>query len=303
MKKIISILFIVLCFGLHDVVLCQQAQQSSLYMYNTLYYNPAYAGTRGNLTATITSRSQWTGFKGAPRSQFLSVHAPIVGRNVALGGYVNHDKIGVRSRFTAHVTAASSLRLNKYNDRLSLGVSLGLDNYANSFQSLLATHVNDGVMADARGVIRPNVGLGVYYYGKRHYIGLSVPTVLAWKDANSYNVIKQHIFASAGYVFEVNSVFLIKPSALIEYVPGAPITTTVSVSAVAYDQYWAGLMARTGEGLGLHLAYTINKKFTIGYAYDFPFNKLRTIQSGTHEILLQCDFVPSNSRVFSPRHF
>jgi len=303
MKKIIGTAFVVFCFGIHQHSFGQQAQQSSLYMYNTLYYNPAYAGTRGNMTATVTSRTQWTGFKGAPRTQYFSIHSPIEGRNISVGGYINHDKIGVRSRLSAHAVASSNLRINKYDDRISIGMSAGVSNYSNDFQSLLATHTNDGVMMDGRSVMRPNVGLGVYYYGKRHYIGLSVPTVLSWKDLNANNVIKQHFFASLGYVFEINSVFFIKPSALVKYVPGAPMTATVTLSAIAYEKYWAGLMVRSGEGIGVNLAYVINKRFTIGYAYDFPFNKLRTIQSGTHEILLQYDFVTKTERIFTPRYF
>jgi len=303
MKKIFYFSLILFASSQSDHLIAQQYQQSSLYMYNTLYYNPAYAGTRGTLSASLISRTQWAGFNGAPRTQYLSAHTPIDGRNLAVGGTINYDKIGARSKFTAHAVAAASIRLNKYGDRLSVGFNLGVDNYSNDFHALLASDPGDGLMVDGRSVMRPNVGLGVYYYGKQHYIGASVPAILAWKDINKYNVIKQHAFITAGYVYEINSVFFLKPSTLIKYVVGSPLTVDLTVSFIAYEKYWAGIMARSGEGIGVNLAYVLNRQFTIGYAYDFPFNKLRTVQSGTHEIMLQFDFITQAERVFAPRYF
>ena len=49
----------------------QQDEQMSLYMYNQLYYNPAYAGSRDALSAIAIARFQWVNFDGAPRSQWL----------------------------------------------------------------------------------------------------------------------------------------------------------------------------------------------------------------------------------------
>jgi type IX secretion system PorP/SprF family membrane protein len=53
----------------------QQDAQSSLYFFNPLNFNPAYAGSRGSLNVTAVNRAQWVGWEGAPRTQFLSVHA------------------------------------------------------------------------------------------------------------------------------------------------------------------------------------------------------------------------------------
>ncbi len=74
MKKILLIIFIVSSL----VSNAQQDAQASMYFFNPLNYNPAYAGTRGSLNLTAVHRSQWVGWEGAPRTQFLSIHAPIV---------------------------------------------------------------------------------------------------------------------------------------------------------------------------------------------------------------------------------
>lgn len=51
----------------------QQDEQSSLYMFNSLQFNPAYAGSRGALNATLIHRSQWVGLEGAPTTQFFFI--------------------------------------------------------------------------------------------------------------------------------------------------------------------------------------------------------------------------------------
>ena len=55
----------------------QQDPLFSQYMFNPLIINPAYAGSREALSATILHRSQWVGFDGAPTTQTLGVHAPL----------------------------------------------------------------------------------------------------------------------------------------------------------------------------------------------------------------------------------
>jgi type IX secretion system PorP/SprF family membrane protein len=69
MKKIILILIGIVSLNAN----AQQDAQSSLYFFNPLNYNPAYAGSRGSLNFTGVHRSQWVGWDGAPTTQFLSV--------------------------------------------------------------------------------------------------------------------------------------------------------------------------------------------------------------------------------------
>ena len=56
----------------------QQDEQLSLYNYNPLYYNPAYAGSKSALSVVALARFQWVNFEGAPNTQFLSVHTPVM---------------------------------------------------------------------------------------------------------------------------------------------------------------------------------------------------------------------------------
>ena len=47
--------------------------QFTQYMFNELYINPAYAGSRDNLSGTMLWREQWVGLSGAPSTGTLTV--------------------------------------------------------------------------------------------------------------------------------------------------------------------------------------------------------------------------------------
>ena len=72
----------------------QQEAQYTQFMYNKLALNPAYAGSSDTPCISCIHRSQWIGFEGAPSSQVLNFHMPVLGNRVGLGASLAHDKIG-----------------------------------------------------------------------------------------------------------------------------------------------------------------------------------------------------------------
>src|SRR6478672_2891145 len=70
----------------------QQLPLYSEYMFNTFEINPAYAGARDAVQITSMFRKQWTGFKSAPQSTFLSVDMPIPDKRIGLGLKIVDDR-------------------------------------------------------------------------------------------------------------------------------------------------------------------------------------------------------------------
>lgn len=303
MKKLILISgFIFAAFG----STAQQDEQMSLYMCNPLYFNPAYAGSRDAISMVAMGRFQWINFKGAPMSQWFSVHSPVLHKALGVGGHFINDQIGNRTRTSAYADLSSGIQLNKKQDRLMAGVTFGFDAIGYDFSNSTVNDPNDPYYGKAFNVTKPNLGAGLYYYGKKHYVGVSVPRLLQTK-AEINNIVEtitaRHFFVSAGYVFDLNSVMKLKPSTLIKYTPHAPITFDVNASLLMYEKLWTGLMYRYHEAMGVNVVYNIKQTFQIGYVYDFPINGLRTQQSGSHEIVLQYDIQPKRSVYTSPRYF
>lgn len=272
MKKlyiIISVLGILTC-GVK--VQAQQDEQMSLYQYNPLYFNPAYAGTRNTINISLLSRFQWVGWKGAPNTQWLSVHAPVVGQTLGIGAHVTHDRLGARDRTSAYFDISAGIRLNQKGHRLAFGLSGGVDISAYNFTNLTVTDPDDPFYGNVWKSVKPNFGAGIYYYGERFYLGVSSPRVLESNHTNnsaSLKMVKRHFFASGGYVFKLNPIWDLKPSTLVKITPYAPVTFDVNLTAMAYKKYWFGLMYRYNEAMGVHASALISNIFTIGYAFDF----------------------------------
>ena len=76
MKKATKIAFIFVSI-LSSYSFAQQQAQFTQFNDNMLYFNPAYAGTRGMMNITGVHRQQWVGFSGAPVSQTISVNTPL----------------------------------------------------------------------------------------------------------------------------------------------------------------------------------------------------------------------------------
>ena len=121
MKKIYSTL--VLALTLVIAVNAQQDPHYTQYMYNMSVVNPAYAGSKDNLSAGILYRSQWVSIEGAPKTGTLFAHSP-VGKNVGLGLSAISDDIGPVNE--TNVYADFSYTLNLGGDhKLAFGLKAG----------------------------------------------------------------------------------------------------------------------------------------------------------------------------------
>jgi type IX secretion system PorP/SprF family membrane protein len=287
--------------------LAQQDEQMSLYLYNKLYFNPAYAGSRDVLSAIGIARFQWVDFQGAPKTQWVSVHAPILQKTLGVGAHLVNDQIGNRSRTSVFGDLSSSIALNKNRSRLAVGISMGVDFIGYDFSSVQVQDQNDLLYGAQLNETRFNIGTGIYYYGDKFYASVSSPRLIEEQpgvfDTLVSTLNSRHYFLSGGYVFTLNSMFKLQPSALVKYTPHAPITADVNVSLLVHDFLSAGILYRFHEAMGVNLVYTIKNTASIGYVYDFPINGLRTYQHGSHELFVRYDFKPKKSVFTSPRYF
>ena len=273
-KTVIFSCFIVLSF----TSISQQDEQSSLYMFNPLQFNPAYAGSRGDLSVTGVARNQWVGIKGAPQSQFLSLNSPIKPKNMALGFNLVNDAIGAKNRTSFYGDYAYTLNFEN-GRRLNLGVSAGGEQFTVNYNKLMAYDPTETDYLSSFSQLKFNAGAGLYYYTNKFYAGLSVPRIFQSSLKNnsvvlSNSYIKRHYFFTTGYVFKVNSVIDLKTSILLKMVENSPATVDLNANLFFYKKFWIGAMYRFNESVGVNVAYQIKESFMFGYAVDFPINGL-----------------------------
>ena len=91
MKKIYFIA--ILTISVFAELRAQQDPHYTQYMYNMSVMNPAYAGSKENISGGLLYRKQWVEIEDAPTTGTFFIHSP-VGKNVGLGLSAITDKIG-----------------------------------------------------------------------------------------------------------------------------------------------------------------------------------------------------------------
>ena len=297
-------------FGLsNQIANAQQEIQNSFYMFNSSVLNPAYAGSRDALSVVLDYRNQWAGWKGAPQTSSFIMHTPLVKESIGVGLNVVSDKIGPTNKTALFGDFAYRIRLNKKNDRLAFGLRAGVDLIRNNLSTL---QINDGT--DPLTVNNLNfstnafnVGTGIYYYGKRHFIGLTAPKIIPAKlnDNSLFTNSKQvlHYYLIAGYVFKLNSLWDLKPGFALKYTQNAPLSLDANVSVLFNEKIWFGIMYRAGAAAGANVVYNVTKQLRIGYAYDYSTTNMGKYNPSSHEIILGYDFLSHAKALKSPRYF
>ncbi|MBF98194.1 MAG: hypothetical protein CMI36_04315, partial [Owenweeksia sp.] len=233
MKKLIITGLLGISLG--GSMLAQQDPLYTQYRNNMLSVNPAYAGSRDALTIGLLHRSQWVGIDGAPTTQTLTIHGPLVNENLGFGFSVVHDKIGPTSSTGLYGDLSGRVKLTS-NGYLAGGIKLGLNFFRSNLTDVATGAQGDDAYSQNTSRILPNLGFGVYYYTPKFYLGLSSPklvqNVLYADDLPSGEVFevteKRHYFAIAGVVLELNPNLKFRPSVLARLVEGAPNSLDVT---------------------------------------------------------------------------
>lgn len=283
----------------------QQDPMFTHYMYNTLWLNPAYAGTRDAMTITGIHRSQWVGFDGAPIDQSLTLHTPVFNGKLGLGLSLVNDKIGPTKNTTIAVDIAYHLQLTK-KSKLSFGIKGLLDMYSNSLSNLKINNENDPSFGQNYQGTLGNLGAGIYYHHENFYVGLSTPQMLKHNlDGSLVSNTQQYYYLIAGAMIPLNKNLKFNPTGFIKATAGTPLQGDLTLSFLMYDKLSLGVMGRTGDGLGMLLGYSFTDQITVGYSYDWSLaNTTGKYNSGSHEILLRYDFIYKSTRkIKSFRYF
>jgi len=304
---ILVLLFSVVLLNLES--LAQQDPMYTQYMYNPLSVNPGYAGSREALSIVGILREQWVGIDGAPSTQSLNLHSPIFNDNMGLGLSVINDKIGPIHQTMLFADYSYSIQTTD-NAKLSFGLKAGVNIFQADLLSLTPDQGGDPAMYNIDNKLLPNIGVGVFYYSDKGYVGLSAPKLLEQMlyeyntSVVTENKERRHYFVIGGYVFDLSEQVKFKPAFLLKAVVGAPISIDLSANFLFRDKLGVGVAHRLDDSFSGLLQYYVTPQFRIGYAYDFTLTELRNYNSGSHELMLGYDFrFARYNRIHSSRFF
>jgi type IX secretion system PorP/SprF family membrane protein len=286
MKKIIGLLLV--SIGCANTMLAQQDPHFTQFFENTLFVNPAYAGSKDVLNITGLHREQWVGFAGS----------------VGLGLTMVNDHNGPVDQTMFYGDFSYSLKF-KNKGKLAFGIKGGLNLVNVGSASLEATDQNDlNLLRDVRNNVNPNFGFGIYYHTPVWFVGVSTPKLLEQSyDGSKTNVEKRHYFANVGGVITVNSAWKIRPMTQAKFTTGAPLSLDVSVAGIYKDRFYIGGLYRLDAAFGAFVQYQITSQFKLGFATDFGTQEIRNYNYGTFEVMASYDFIFKKTGVRSPRYF
>jgi len=296
----------------------QQVATYSQYMFNGLAINPAYAGSHNALSATVLGRFQNVGLRGAPNTQTFSVHSPLLNERVGLGLMVVHDELSVIDQTGVHFAYSYKIPVGRdavNGAAISFGLQGGISMYNARYTDLdlysnSPTNPNGGTdmaFADDIRESRPNIGAGVFYSHKNGYLGLSMPSMLnnVFDRGEGYETIRQNVpvIITGGYVFPINNLLKLKPNFLFKTVDSRPIEFDLNANLLFDEVLWAGLSYKSSRQVVLMTQLQLTDQLQFGYSYTITAGYIRTVELGSHEVMLNYRFWFNKKGVVSPRYF
>src|SRR6056297_84805 len=301
-------LFLGILLFISVFVVAQQDAQYTQYMYNTVSINPAYAGSRGQMSIAALHRSQWVGLDGAPTTQTVNIHSPIGYRGLGMGLSIVNDQIGPTSETNFDMDFSYTIQMAK-DARLSFGVKGSINLLDIRFSELNQFTSDQTLQQDIDNRLSPNVGAGVYYHTSKFYAGLSVPRFLETShfEESSLSTAKEQMnfYFITGYVWDVNRFLKFKQTFLSKITQGAPLQVDVSANFLFNDKFILGAAYRWDAAVSGMVGFNISDGFLLGIAYDRETTALGSaaFNDGSFEVILRYDFISVKDNMKSPRFF
>lgn len=310
MKKLLVITSLVLLFA-NQHATAQQDPQYTQYMYNMSVINPAYAGLKENLNAGLLYRDQWSGLNGAPKTFTFFAHSPI-GEKTGLGLSAIANETGPVKETNVYADFSYRLDLGE-STKLAFGVkagatfhNIGLIDVGNNSQDL-----NDAAFSQNSNETFANFGAGFLLYGDNWYLGASIPNFLNssyLEVTENNNMIElgneiEHVFATAGYVFQLSANTKFKPSALFKMAFDTPVSFDINANFLLYDRLELGATYRLEDAISGIVSFRANKWVQLGFAYDYVLTDISTQAPASYEAIVIFDVFFNKKTFRSPRYF
>ncbi|MFP4844324.1 type IX secretion system membrane protein PorP/SprF [Winogradskyella sp. PE311] len=283
----------ILLFG---SIYAQQEPNYSLYRYTMNVINPAFAGADGNTSFTSNLRSQWINVPGAPETQSFFYSQPL-GDKIGIGASIVGDQVFIERQTSLNIDFSYRLQISEATN-LFLGLKAGGSTY-NIERGNLANlgFQDDPALNDLDTGFRPNVGAGAYLMNDKYFLSLSVPSILSSEriDESEGRVTQAteeaHVYLSGGYNFRISENTEFRPSTMIRYVSGSPISADITAAFRFNNKFELGAAYRTDEAFSGLMMINIADWMDLGYAYESSTrDDISNLSNGTHEVLVRFNF-------------
>lgn len=268
-------------------------------MFNRLSYNPAYAGSSGNIQATILYRSQWLGLQlqppvpgaeagSVPKNLLFSFDMPVKWLHGGIGLNFTNESIGYHKNNTialdyafrifwgpGNLSAAIEADLQSY--QFNTGELLGFDDMGGDPSVTTSSSGDPLINGDNSSDFLFDLATGLYYQVPgQFYVSLSVKNLLATKSdvLKLQNVRTLYLMGGYEYTFPYNPSLKVKPSLLLKTANFSVFQADFALLLDYENIFWAGLGYRWGDSFNFLAGVNFLKIMQAGVAYDLTTSKL-----------------------------
>ncbi|MFT6501665.1 MAG: type IX secretion system PorP/SprF family membrane protein [Crocinitomicaceae bacterium] len=316
-NKIFTALFALL------VTYSASAQQESHYINltnNPYLLNPAAGGMTSTFNVEATSRTQWLGYDGGPRTMAIVGNSPVrfgKGEKVlkeynpegkafykaperttgsmkhVLGGIAMTDVIGPFNRTSVQASYSIHLPLIK-SINIGAGLSVGWSNFRINQDRVTLYQADDPAYSQFLGSTSAqniaNANAGIVFYNEELFVGISTSQLLrntatfgGIETGSNYN---RHYYFMAKYAFEAADKFQIEPTAVLKIAENSPMSLDAGARFIYNKSVWLGIQYRTTNALTFQLGANLIKNFYLAYGYEQGIGAIQLAGNSTHEIQL-----------------
>lgn len=298
----------------------QQEGQFVNFANNPYLLNPAAGGMGDVMQFELTSRAQWLGYNGGPRSFVATGNSLIkVGSRSAtlaeynkkdqslfasptrttgkikhvVGGRAMFEGIGPFNRTAVYGSYAVHLPFSK-SLNIGAGLGVGWSNFSINQNRVILFQEDDAAYSQflgnttAQNILDANAGL--VFYGEKLFVGISTTQLFKNKaqfaevlTESNYN---RHYFIVAKYAVDAGEKFQIEPTAVAKLAENSPFSGDFGARFIYNKASWFGFQYRTSNSLVFQIGSNLVKNLYLSYGYEQSIGALRTAGNGTHEVQL-----------------
>lgn len=275
----------------------QQVPFYNHYLINPFVYNPACTGASDYVNASFVRNQRYSSFGSTAINNYLTVEGPISKGNMGLGLIVAHQTQGIQQQLMSALSYSYRLKIND-DHNIRFGVSAGVLDNRIDYNQINAQDINDPYLTGLRPtapVFDMNVGL--MYNWKDLRIGISVPQIIGAKvkyakeRSRGYYQLERHYMMSLEYDFHAGEKVIIRPNAVMRYMPNVPFQYDVTLMALYNNMLWASATYKSDYAVQFNAGVRVWDFLRIGYSYELLTGSMKAYNTGTnHEIFLGFSF-------------
>jgi type IX secretion system PorP/SprF family membrane protein len=290
--------FLGILFFITGYIQAQQDAQFTQYMFNGMYYNPAFAGKESGYRFSALHRSQWANYTtssgqgGAPVTQLITAEGRLDSKNIGYGLTIVNDQIGATGNLEINLQGSYQKKINRAT--LSFGGYVGMFSSSLDYGEIIVVNPEPNLPQSGKeSQMAVDFGAGLLYDRGKFYLGLSTKHLnqpsFDFGDASYANQLKNHSYLLFGYRIRPIGQLRIEPSLLIKTVSFNNFSYDVSVMATHQNKINGGIAYRGEESVSLILGYSLlrDNSLKLGYAFDLVVGGLEAKSPTSHELMLR----------------